>query len=127
MFASHGYSIGLISRKPIPVAFAGAPNVAYVKGDGGDPASLLAALDELVGTVGAPSLVVYNISGLYLGMKPLDELTWEEMSTHMTCSVVSGLAVGQWAAKHLIEAAEGEKKLKSVSVLFLQSVTQIEP
>lgn len=61
-FAREGFAVGVVarSRSTVDAALAAIPGALGVTADATDEAGLRAALDELVGTVGVPDVLVYN-------------------------------------------------------------------
>ncbi|KAL8293648.1 hypothetical protein RQP46_000349 [Phenoliferia psychrophenolica] len=111
LFATKGFSLGLISRNPIAPSIPGA-KIAIESADGLKPAEVVAALDALKAKLGAPEVVVYNVAGLAFGMGEMMSLKLETLAQHFTIGPVGGLAVAQWSAKHLL----GDKKTVRIHV-----------
>jgi NADP-dependent 3-hydroxy acid dehydrogenase YdfG len=97
LFASKGFtSVGLASRsksslESLASKLPQGTKVAIADGtDAGDTKSLLHGLTSLQQSLGKPDVVVYNPSSLFLGLKPLKDLTVEEFETHLRVTTTGG-------------------------------------
>jgi len=113
LFASKGFSIGLIARslprlEAAEKEFAGkGVMVATAVADVSNEAELISALDGLSEGLGSPTVVVFNVGsvgppGSEFGRKPLSEITPDLLAKHFKVSVVGALIVGHWAVEHMI-------------------------
>jgi NAD(P)-dependent dehydrogenase (short-subunit alcohol dehydrogenase family) len=98
-FAREGYAVGLVTRTQATLdaaaerlAAAGAV-VATAAGDGGDPASLRAALDAIAARLGAPEVAIYNASVLRLASP--SALAPEALAEDFAIDVTGALVMAQ--------------------------------
>jgi len=119
LFASRGYSIGFSSRSQSTCDTAKQAisshnvKVATAPADTADIPALIKALDSLESQLGAPSIILYNVSALALARKqtPLLEFDPADLGKFFTSGVRGGLVTAQWAAKHLTAGKDGKKSL----------------
>jgi NAD(P)-dependent dehydrogenase (short-subunit alcohol dehydrogenase family) len=98
-FAREGYAIGLVTRTQATLdataerLVAAGATVATAAGNGGDPASLRAALDKIAVRLGAPEVAVYNAS--VLRMASPSALAPEALAEDFAIDVTGALVMAQ--------------------------------
>lgn len=123
-FAQEGFAIGLVTRTPATLEAAAAhlaasgAKVATAAGNGGDPASLRAALDAITATLGAPSVAIYNASVLRMASPGM--LSPEALAADFASNVTGALVMAQHVLPAMRAAGRG-------TILFTGGGTAFEP
>src|SRR5437868_8953281 len=118
--AASGAHVTALARDRVKLAAAERVGAAVVAGDATDAA----VMNSIVGDE-APDVLILN-AGARLPMKPIDEQSWEEFSTHWNTDVKAGL-VGIQAALKVPMTSSGRILIMSSGASMVLSVPRIEP
>jgi len=118
--AASGAHVTALARDPVKLAAAERVGAAVVAGDATDAA----VMNSIVGDE-APDVLILN-AGARLPMKPIDEQSWDEFSTHWNTDVKAGL-VGIQAALKVPMTPGGRILIMSSGASMVLSAPQIEP
>ena len=106
LFARNGLQVALASRNPDRLAKLAEETAATTFAcEASEPEEVAALFDVVVGTVGAPDIVVYNASGRARG--PITALDPAEVARAIAVSAFGGFLVGQQAARHMLARGSG--------------------
>jgi NADP-dependent 3-hydroxy acid dehydrogenase YdfG len=112
LFGQKGYAIALVARQENKLSALtdelteAKIRSMYVAADVTDEASILAALEQIMSTLGPPALVLYNASAIHI-IDVLEE-TWSAISANLDVSVGGAFYV----AKQVLPAALAQNKGK---------------
>ena len=107
LFSQHGVKVAVAARdaqKPALKALAQDHGATLIACDASVPASVAAMFEEVLRTLGAPSLVVHNIDGRPRDVfrKAITEVDPAAVLTTLTNSTLSAFLVGQQAARAML-------------------------
>src|SRR5260370_7253882 len=118
--AASGAHVTALARDPVKLAAAERVGAAVVAGDATDAA----VMNSIVGDE-APDVLILN-AGARLPMKPIDEQSWDEFSTHWNTDVKAGL-VGMQAALKVPMTPGGPILIMSSRASMVLSPPPIQP
>jgi NAD(P)-dependent dehydrogenase (short-subunit alcohol dehydrogenase family) len=106
LFANHGLQVALASRNPDNLKKLAEETAAMAFAcEATEPEEVAALFDVVVGTSGAPDIVVYNASARARG--PVAELDTAAVARAISVSAYGGFLVGQQAARHMLPRGSG--------------------